>query len=342
MRKDKLEQLINESFEPTEIEKREQKIRDLEHKLKVAQSEAYGYRQQLNWLDEMARPVVTKIKATKEKGKTQASALLQWSDWHVEEVVESDTVRGLNEYNPDIARARATRLVDTSGRLIELIGQDLQIDNIVIGLLGDFITNYLHDESPEITAMGPTHATMFAQDLIASGIAHLVDRFPDKQFTIICHSGNHGRTTKRIHHAKENSHSLEYMMYCNLAALFESTDNVQFDIGAGYFTNLEILGVRTRWHHGHNIRYAGGIGGITIPVNKAIAQWDKAEQADFDMFGHFHQFMDGGKWFCNGSLIGYNAFAQSIKAEPEPPQQGFHIIDARRGRTYRMPVYVNE
>jgi hypothetical protein len=342
VRKDKLEKLINESFDPTEIERREQKIRDLESKLKVAQREATDYRQQLEWLDEIARPVVTKVKPAKSKGKTQAAALLTWSDWHVEEVVEPGTVRGLNKYNPDIAKARAHHLFDTSGRLIEITQQDLELDTVVIGLLGDFITNYLHEDSPEITAMLPTHATMFAQDLIASGIAHLLDRFPEKHFTILCHSGNHGRTTKRVHHANENGHSLEWMMYCNLAQLFANEENVEFDIGDGYFTNLDVLGVRTRWHHGHNISYGGGVGGITIPINKAIAQWDKAAQADFDVFGHFHQFSDGGKWFCNGSLIGYNAYAQSIKAEPEPPQQGFHIIDARRGRTYRMPVYVEK
>lgn len=342
MQGDKLERLINESFEPTEIEKRDQKIRELEQRLKKTATEAADYKQQLEWLNDMARPVVRKVKPGKKKGKTQAAALLTWSDWHVEEVVEPGTVRGLNTYNPDIAKKRADTLFATSARLIDIVNQDLELDNIVIGLLGDFITNYLHEDSPEVTAMLPTHAALYAQDIIASGLVHFVDRYPKKQITVICHSGNHGRTTKRVHHATENGHSLEYMIYCNLAKFFEPVENVQFDIADGYFTNLEILGKRTRWHHGHNISYGGGVGGITIPVNKAIAQWDKAAQADFDIFGHFHQFIDGGKWFCNGSLIGYNAYAQSIKAEPEPPQQGFHVIDERRGRTYRMPVYVEE
>jgi hypothetical protein len=69
---------------------------------------------------------------------------------------------------------------------------------------------------------------------------------------------------------------------------------------------LQIYDVTVRFHHGHSIRYAGGVGGIYIPTNKAIAQWNKGRHADLDVFGHFHQLRDGGNFICNGSLIGYN------------------------------------
>jgi len=44
---------------------------------------------------------------------------------------------------------------------------------------------------------------------------------------------------------------------------------------------------------------------------------DKARHADLDVFGHFHQLKNLGNWVCNGSIIGYNAFALRIKADYE-------------------------
>ena len=86
--------------------------------------------------------------------------------------------------------------------------------------------------------------------------------------------------------------------------------------------------------------YQGGVGGIYIPVNKSIAQWSKAKHADLDIFGHFHQLRDGGNFLCNGSMIGYNAFALSIKADFEEPKQILTLIDKRRGRTCTWPILV--
>ena len=74
------------------------------------------------------------------------------------------------------------------------------------------------------------------------------------------------------------------------------------------------------------------------PGGTFLGQWNQARKADLDIFGHFHQSIDGGKFLCNGSMIGYNAFALSIKAEYEPPQQTLFLVDKKRGRTCRWPI----
>ena len=81
--------------------------------------------------------------------------------------------------------------------------------------------------------------------------------------------------------------------------------------------------------------------GITIPVNKAIAGWNKAHTVDLDVFGHYHQRFDGGSFICNGSLIGYNAYAVSIKAGYEPPSQTCFLINRQfQAKTAVMPIFV--
>jgi hypothetical protein len=102
---------------------------------------------------------------------------------------------------------------------------------------------------------------------------------------------------------------------------------------------IDTIGRRQiRFHHGHAINYQGGIGGIFIPAFKAISQWDKARPVDLDLFGHFHQCKDGGKFLSNGSLIGFNAYALSIKADYEEPKQQLFMIDKNRGRTCTWPI----
>lgn len=342
MRKEELQELINEGFEPSSLELKDKQLRETNRKLKLASAEAADLREKFDFMERMVKPVVTKIKGPKKKDKkTVASSVIIASDWHVEEIVEPAQVSGLNKYNPEIAKRRAEEFFRSAVRITDIFAAELSIDQYILGLLGDFISNNMREDSMENNAMLPMEATLFAQDLIASGLNYMLET-SKRRIKIICHSGNHGRVTKFIHHGTENGNSVEWLMYMNLAKLFASEDRIDFTIGDGYHTYLDIYNVKTRWHHGHNISYGGGVGGITIPVNKAIAGWDKARQADVDFFGHFHQYTDSGKFTCNGSLIGYNAYAVSIKASYEPPVQSLQIFDTKRGRTYRAPIFVDQ
>jgi hypothetical protein len=102
---------------------------------------------------------------------------------------------------------------------------------------------------------------------------------------------------------------------------------------------VDIYGKKIRFQHGHMVKYNGGVGGITIPVNKAIGEWNKGIKADLDCFGHFHQLVDGNNFICNGPLIGYNSFALSIKAPYDVPKQTMFLMDKKRGRTCNWPIY---
>lgn len=262
------------------------------------------------------------------------------SDWHSEEVVHGAAVSGLNDYNPGVFKARSTKFFRSLIRLVALLKQDITIDTLVLALLGDFITNDIHDaENAEMNAMLPTIALVNVQNVIASGIQFILDN-TDLRIVVPCHSGNHARTTQKTRFASENGHSLEYLMYCYLASHFRHEPRVEFIIPEGMHSYLRVYDQTIRFQHGHAVKYNGGVGGLYIPVNKAIAQWNKAIHADLDVFGHFHQLRDGGNFICNGSLIGYNTFALSIKADFEKPKQALFLLDKKRGRTCTWPILV--
>lgn len=269
--------------------------------------------------------------------KSEGTVVALASDWHSEEKVGPE-VGGLNRYSPEIAEQRVRTFFQATLRLTRLLQQDISIKQMVLALLGDFITNELHDaESAEMNALLPTHALARAQGYIIAGI-ELFLRETSLTFVIPCHSGNHGRASKKTRFSAENGHSFEYLMYLHLAAYFRHEKRITFIIPDGYHSYLNVYDQTIRFHHGHAVKYGGGVGGIYIPVNKAIAQWNKAKHADLDCFAHFHQLRDGGNFICNGSVIGYNGFAMAIKADYEPPKQALFLMDRDRGRTCLWPI----
>ena len=286
------------------------------------------------------------VPSSHQGSDNEGTAVVVLSDWHCEEIVKPGQVNGLNEHNPDVSLTRTTKMFKAALNLIHLLGERIEIPHIILALLGDFITGNIHgEENAETNAMQPTHAVIYAMNMLISGIDFLLAH-TQATFVVPCHSGNHARTTLKTRFSAENGHSLEYLMYLTLAAHYRHDPRITFLIAEGMHSYIDLYpedpGKMTlRFHHGHAVKYGGGVGGIYIPVNKAIAQWSKARHADLDVFGHFHQMRDGGNFLCNGSLIGYNTFALSIKADYEKPRQLLFLIDKKRGRTCTWPILVN-
>ena len=272
-----------------------------------------------------------------QNAKSEATAIWLASDWHVGEKVTRGQTNGINEYNPSISKARGEQFFVHAVKLTKMMGRDVPIKRVILALLGDFITGHLHQQAVETNYFAPVEETLYAQTIIASGIEYVLKN-TDYELIIPCASGNHGRTTKFSEFGSENGHSHEFFMYCTLREHFKNQSRVHFIISEGAHTYLDVYGKQIRFLHGHDIKYGGGVGGLTIPVNKAIAQWDKAHQAFLTCFGHFHQRFDGGNFLANGSLIGYNAYALSIKASAEPPAQQLCLIDSVRGKTGVWPI----
>lgn len=266
----------------------------------------------------------------KTNGRSMATAITLASDWHIEEEVKSSQVNGLNKFNIDIAKERAEKYFKVVAQLIEVHNKEYQIDDLILALLGDFISGTIHDDLKEANNIQPTEAIWNAQKLIASGIRYLLDN-TKVNLIIPCSSGNHGRITAKQRTSTEYGNSLEILMYKQLKDFFHNEKRVKFIVNDSYLTYVDVYNYKLRFHHGHALRYGGGIGGIFIPTFKAISQWNKSTPANWDFFGHFHQLKDGGNFISNGSLIGYNAYANRIKADYEKPKQFFGIIDEDRG-----------
>lgn len=281
------------------------------------------------------RPQVTKIKLDKS-ADGESTAVVVASDWHVEETIDPKTVNGMNSFSLAIAETRVKRLFQNIVRLTEVQRHGAKIDRLVLFLGGDLMTGYIHEELQESNQLSPTQTVLWLQDIIASGLAMLRPHF--SQIVIPCSFGNHGRTTKKPRQSTAAANSYEWMLYHMMA---RHLPEYEWHISDGYHLLLDLYGKTLRFHHGDNLKYQGGIGGLTIPVEKAIASWNKGITADLDIFGHWHQSQQNPKWVCNGSLIGFGPYSLSIKAAFEPPSQTYFLFDKRHGRTGTFPIFLD-
>jgi hypothetical protein len=291
-------------------------------------------------------PQTIEVSPKAKSGVSESAAVMVWSDWHSEETVLPEQVSGKNEFNLKIFHERFWNLMRGNLAWFKINAAATTIKTIVIALLGDFITGSIHDDLMEGNQLQPADAIYNVFSYLVTGIQYFLDNTdPDVEIIVPCHSGNHGRMTIEQRIATEAGNSLEYFMYLMLRDHFQDNKRVKFIVQNGYHSYISFFEGRftVRAHHGHAINYAGGVGGITISVNKAIAQWNKARHSDLDVFGHFHQRFDGGSFIANGALIGYSAYAVSIKGSyEEPSQQQFLINREYSAKTAVMPVFVKD
>jgi len=267
---------------------------------------------------------------------SQATVIAMASDWHVDEIVKPSTVQGKNKYDPDIATKRAAKFWQKLVQLTDRNRSDTTIENLVLILGGDFISGNIHEELLANTSMRPMEAIMFAQDLIDAGLRFLNEHGNFNQIVIICKMGNHSRITRKMTFATRNGNSLEFAMYHNLAKRFPEFKWVIEDSYLTYYTVYDYV---LRVHHGEQIRYLSGVGGLAVPMKRAYYQWNMTFKADINFMGHYHSYIPGYDT-VNGSLIGYNAFAEAFKFEHQPPIQAYMLLDSRRGVTIHAPILV--
>jgi len=289
------------------------------------------------------------------KFKEEVIPVTLLSDIHIEEEVVKAIVNGLNMYNLDVAKLRIEKYFS---RLIYMLRQikkaGYKYDKLVLGLLGDNITGYIHEELEETNLLTPPQAVLFVQDLLVRGIKTLSELGIFNEILIPSIPGNHGRTTKRKRFTSGYKNSYEWLMYNEMQRIFSETkgyNNVKFIIAESEYLYLDLFGYINIFSHGDHFNYQGGIGGIEVPMKKWILRENSVATAnpafndrgiDMAWIAHWHQYIVSNKIRCNGSVIGYNSYARSFGFQPEEPKMQFQLLDKKRGYTLNNPIYLND
>lgn len=286
----------------------------------------------------LAEPIIRAVKRSKKL--PTATPVVCCTDWHAEACVDKEVVSGLNEFNLQVCESRIQRTWIKVGFLIDLWRSVSTIEDAVLWLGGDLISGSIHEELEESNLLGPSEAILFVQTQIMGGIKYLLDEVGIKKLTVVCNHGNHSRTTRKLRPATAYRHSWEWLAYQHLSTYYRKDPRVTFYVSKGIHSYVTIQGWTVRFHHGDRMKYGGGVGGITVPVNKAISAWNMGRRADYDVFGHFHQFIEHKNWVCCNTLMGLDAFALDIKAAYQLPTQTLIFFDREHGKLASLEVFV--
>lgn len=327
----KIKELIRKDLELKRI-KRNNKLINEKYNLLLEENDAY--KTQLHILKNIS-DVNERIITVKEKTKTETTAILLLSDWHIEERVLPNTVNNFNEYNIEIAEKRWLNVFHNALKLIKHFSTETQIKNVVIALLGDFISWYIHDELQAVNEVNPILAVIKARDILYSWIKYFLDN-SDYTLYIPCHVWNHWRASKERRPLQYN-YSFEYIMYLSLMEKFLNNERVKYHISDSYFSYFNIYNYTIRFHHWDAIRWWGGIWWITAPILRTITRWNTALRADIDAFWHFHQSLNWKNFVVNWSLIWITPY--SINFWYEQPSQTLFLINSKYWKTIFAPIF---
>jgi len=317
-------------------------MKDLRKTNKSFQKEIIEHRRLLELDRKMKSAVIYSVKSKGKKKDREATAVILYSDGHIEEKITRSSVNGLNEYNPAIAKERSDFCFINARKLIAKERQDVKISDVVLGLLGDNIHGLIHESYAYTNYMTPQEASIMSYELIVSGMNHLLEDKLIKKLTVVCKVGNHSRSTLKPFSDNEALMSYEWGIYKNIERHFKDNPRVDIILENSYFTYLSIYDKVFRFHHGHNIKYGGGVGGMVVPLSKFIYRANEQIKADIDCIGHFHTRIALPNVFINGCLCGFGTYALKIGARPEPPVQSFFLVDKHRGVTVTAPILLEE
>lgn len=268
-----------------------------------------------------------------------------WSDWHWGEVVDPSQIGGVNEFSMAIAHERARRLVEKTIYLLTRHVVNPKYPGIVVALGGDMMSGDIHDELTATNEQPLMPALLDLFGVLRWALKAIADQFG--AVIVPCVAGNHGRNTRKPRMKERAFTNFDWLLYRFLADSLADDDRITFYIPDGPDARYSIFGWRYLLTHGDQFRGGDGMIGHYGPVlrgqrkkqarNAAIGQ-----EFDVMIHGHFHSYWPTQRIIGNGSLKGYDEFANMLNLDYEPATQALWLTHPEHRVTMHIPVYLEE
>jgi hypothetical protein len=290
------------------------------------------------------KPPQWTIKPQRGVGLPGVPTLLM-SDFHWGERVFPSQLGGVNEFNLEIAHLRLRKLISTT---IDLLmnyapGGQAKYPGIVAPLGGDMMSGDIHEELSESNEIPVMPCLLDLYGALVWAIRALADAFGN--VFCPCVTGNHGRNTHKMRAKGRNFTNFDWLLYQFLSRAFENDPRVTFYIPDGPDALYRVYGHRYLLTHGDQFRGGDGIIGALGPILRGNQKKQSRNAAinmayDTMLLGHWHQYLPLHRAIVNGSLKGYDEYANSGNFGYEPPTQALWLTHPEHGITMHMPVYL--
>jgi hypothetical protein len=263
------------------------------------------------------------------------------SDLHWGEVVEPSQLDGANEFNLRIAHNRLDHTVNTAVHLLRLLDPKMRYPGIVVPLGGDMISGDIHEELADTNELPSIPTVLDLHDALAPALTFLAEKFGN--VFVPCVAGNHGRTSHKPRHKNRARTSFDWMLYQFLVRTLGDDERITFFVPEATDARYKVMGVTYNLTHGDQFKAGDSIIGPIGPLmrgnqKKTAKQASLKKPYDVMLAGHWHQYIHLQRMIVNGSLKGYDEYADSWNFMVEAPQQALWVTHPRYGINWRMPV----
>lgn len=267
------------------------------------------------------------------------------SDLHWGEVVNSQEIGGVNQYNLKIANDRLKQVVQTTVDLCKTYIAKPNYPGIVVPLGGDIFSGDIHEELSDTNELPLMPTFLDAQAALMAALTTLADEFGKVFVPVVV--GNHGRTTRKPRCKSAVHTNFDWLLGKQLEMALKHDKRITFRVSESLDTQYRIYGTRYNLTHGDQFSGGSGIAGILSPLmlgdhRKRKRQMAVGQPYDFMLCGHWHSLFNGRGIIVNGSLKGYDEYAYKMNFQFEEPGQALWITHPDHGMTYWMPVVLRE
>lgn len=274
---------------------------------------------------------------------------LMLSDLHFGEVVFPTQVNNVNSYNTSLAKTRLKRVVTGAIKLLRQTLAPGAFGGMVCILGGDMVEGTIHDELRDTSDETVMEAVITLHDELVPHLKALCEEFG--KLHVPCVVGNHGRLDRKPRMKNGPKLNYDWLLYQFIARTVGSDPKykgrITFQIPDGYEASYRVHGVRYMLTHGDSFKGGDGISGPLMPWMRGSLKASKSYSAmgmpfDVMVMGHWHQLRYLGSIIVNGSLVGYNEYAQKMHFGFEPPQQALWLTHPTRGLTFQEAVFADD
>ena len=288
-----------------------------------------------------ADPVeVPEIVVSEHNSTSEHTLVALLSDLHIGEVVKPEQVGGLDEYNLEVFDRRINQWADNLLYLTELKRTRLDVPQLEIFGLGDFVSGEIHDELVRTNEVHIIEQVYYAVKHISEVLLRLAPHYEHITFTGVV--GNHGRNARKPYAKDKQTLSFDFLIYQMLGMVLKNQENIEFIIPESFFHYRDVLGTRFILTHGDQIR--GALGIPLYGINRVRTQLkDILGDLNFDVLaiGHFHHYFQSDFVICNPSFKGTDEYALTGFFGANRPTQILLSIHPEHGIVSTEHIYVD-
>lgn len=279
---------------------------------------------------EVGKIKIPKVKLTKSKKRKGMTKELLLSDIHFGKKTDN--------FNLEILKQRLQEVVHATISEIHRDNKEYNIDEIVIGLLGDIIENYsMHVlESAKGCEFGNAKQIYEALKNIFQLVIVPLHQL-NIPIRIVCVTGNHDRDGSQRTYHNPGEENFTYVIYNGLKDFCEigGLKNIEFTIPKEPWAVIEIYGNTVLYEHYDNCKNADRKGLEGLMTKRAN---QLGITIDYMRGGHFHEptSFRNGRMQINGCLTGNDSYASVLGFNAEASQTLNSFVDSsRRYKMYR-------